>query len=177
MNVAILTESLNTHSGSRAPLELANSLVKNNKNKITIYVRNKSTKESAKNLSSKIKVKFVPKGSLLKIFLSLIRDFNRQNYDIISSNATFSVFLPAALSNKPLVTTYHGTQWNVWGNKYFTNKNLELLLHFMDFFTNIFIWIRTCPIFLFSKKVITISKYTSREDKRYYLRPSQHVYW
>src|SRR3989344_2632091 len=177
MNIAILTESLDAHSGSRAPLELAKSLAQNNKNKITIYAREKSDNDNVENLPSKIKIQLIPKGSVFKIFLSLIRDFNRQNYDIISSNATFSVFLPAALSNKPLVTTYHGTQWNVWGNKYFTNKNLELLLHFMDFFTNIFIWIRTCPIFLFSKKVITISKYTSREAKRYYLRPSQHVYW
>ena len=177
MNIAILTESLDAHSGSRAPLELAKSLALNNKNKITIYAREKSAKESVKNLSNKIKVKFIPKGSVFKIFLSLIRDFNRQNYDIISSNATLSVFLPAALSNKPLVTTYHGTQWDVLENKFFTNKNLRLLVHFMDFFTNIFIWMKTCPIFLFSKKVITISKYTSREAKSYYLRPSQHVYW
>lgn len=177
MNIAILTNSLDPHSGSRAPLELAKSLASTKQNKITLYIRNKNSQKNPSFLSSRIKIKFIEKKPFFKTFFSLLGEFNAQNYDIMCSNATLSVFLPAALSNKTLVTTYHGTQWNVWENKFFTNKNLKSLIHFMDFFTNIFIWIKTFPIFLFSKKIIAISKYTSREAKGYYLRTSQHVYW
>lgn len=177
MNVAILTISLDPHSGSRAPIELAKALAQNKKNKITLYVKNEYSQKNFALIPRNIKIKFFGQKSFIKTFFSLLTDFNTQNYDVICSNATFSVFLPAALSNKPLVTTYHGTQWNVWENKFFTHNNLRLLLHFMDFFTNIFIWMKTSPIFLFSKKVITISRYTSREAKSYYLRPAKYVYW
>ena len=177
MNIAILADSLNTHSGSRAPIELAKALASTNRNNVTLYIRNNYSQKNRSLLPNRIKLKLIERKSFFKTFFSLLRDFNAENYDIMCSNATLSVFLPAALSNKPSITTYHGTQWNVWENKFFKNKNLRLLLHFMDFFTNIFIWIKTCPIFLFSKKVITISKYTTQEGKSYYLRPSQHVYW
>ncbi len=177
MNIAILTNSLDPHSGSRAPLELAKSLASAKQNKITLYIRNKNSQKNPGLLSSRIKIKFIEKKPFFKTFFSLLGEFNAQNYDIMCSNATLSVFLPAVLSNKTLVTTYHGTQWNVWENRFFTNKNLGLLLRLMDFFTNIFIWTKTSPIFLFSKKIITISRYTSREAKGYYLRSSQPVYW
>src|SRR3990167_877273 len=177
MNIAILTDTLNSHSGSRAPIELAKALASTNRNNLTLYIRNNYSQKNRSLLSNRIKLKFIERKSFFKTFFSLLRDFDAGNYDIICSNATISVFLPAALSNKPSITTYHGTQWNVWENKFFTNKNLRLLLHFMDFFTNIFIWMKTYPIFLFSKKIITISKYTAQEAKSYYLRPSQHVYW
>lgn len=177
MNIAILTESLDAHSGSRAPLELAKSLALNNKNKITIYARKKSAKDNAENLPSKIKIIFIPKGSVFKIFLFLIRDFNHQNYDIMSSNATLSVFLPAVLSNKPVVTTYHGTQWDIWKNKMFINTRPKFTADIMDLFTNILIWVKTYPIFLFSQKVVTISNYTSLEAKTYYLKTPKVIAW
>lgn len=177
MDIAILTNSLDPHSGSRAPIELAKALASTKKNRVTLYTRNKNSRKNPDLLANRIKIKLIERKSFFKTFFSLLGDFNAGNYDIMCSSATLSVFLPAALSNKPLVTTYHGTQWNVWENKFFTNKNLRLPVHFMDFFTNILIWMKTCPIFLFSKKVITISKYTSREAKSYYLRSSQHVYW
>lgn len=177
MKIAILINSLDPHSGSRAPIELTRALAGNKKNKVTLYVKNKFSSKNPDQLPKRIRIKFIQKKSLIKTFLTLLKDFNTQNYDIMCSNATFSVFLPAALSNTTLVTTYHGTQWNVWENKFFNNRHLKLLIRIMDFLTNIFIWIKTSPIFLFSKKVISISKYTSQEAKSHYLRSSQSVYW
>ncbi len=177
MKIAILTNSLDPHSGSRAPIELAKALASKTKNKVTLYVKNKYSQKNLDQFPKRVKITLIQKNSFIKTFFTLLKDFNTQNYDIMCSNAALSVFLPAAISNKTLVTTYHGTQWNVWENKFFNNKNLRLPIYIMDSFTNIFIWIKTSPIFLFSKKVITISKYTSREAKKYYLRSSQSVYW
>ncbi len=177
MKIAILTNSLDPHSGSRAPIELSKALAGNKKNEVTLYVKNKYSQKNLVLFPRKVKIKFIQKNSFTKTFFTLLGEFNTQNYDIMCSNATLSVFLPAALSNKTLVTTYHGTQWNVWENKFFNKRHLKLPIRIMDFLTNIFIWIKTSPIFIFSKKVITISKYTSKEAKKYYLRSSQPTYW
>lgn len=177
MKIAILTNSLDPHSGSRAPIELAKALASKTKNSVTLYVKNKYSQKNPDQFPKRVRIMFIQKNSFIKTFFALLKDFNTQNYDIMCSNAALSVFLPAVLSNKTLVTTYHGTQWNVWVNKFSNKKNLRLPIYIMDYLTNIFIWIKTSPIFIFSKKVITISKYTSQEAKKYYLRSSQSVYW
>ena len=110
MNIAILTDTLNSHSGSRAPIELAKALASTNRNNLTLYIRNNYSQKNRSLLSNRIKLKFIERKSFFKTFFSLLRDFDAGNYDIICSNATISVFLPAALSNKPSITTYHGTQ-------------------------------------------------------------------
>ena len=177
MNIAILTESLDSHSGSRAPLELAKSLAINNQNKLTIYTREKPAGCDIDNLPNKIKIKFIPKGSVFKIFLSLIRDFNSQNYDIMSSNATLSVFIPAALSKIPVVTTYHGTQWKVWANKLFPSSRFRKVTKTLDFCINILIWVKTLPIFLLSDFVVSISGYAKREARNTYFSKTKKIYW
>ena len=49
MDIAVITQSVNTHSGSRAPLELAKNLSKNNDISIYSYPHN-SDKNLIENL-------------------------------------------------------------------------------------------------------------------------------
>ena len=125
MKIAIVAEAVETHSGSRAEVELAKQFVKLG-HRITFYAHHDlSTKQAKVELESAgVKVKLIksPKIKIIGKFiggLSLTRMLKRDCPDIISAHTTLPFLIGAKLSGITVVSTYYGTQLDVWIDKIF----------------------------------------------------------
>ena len=177
MNIAIITDSIEYKSGSRSQIELAKILSK--ENRITLIGNSKgSQKKLISDLNrasiSSISIPNLPSWVKTYKYLSY---FNKSGYDLILSSATLSLFLAAALSKVPLISIYHGSQWNVLENKFFTWPGPKKLLFPLDILANIFIWFKSYPIFLMSNSVASISSHAKKDAQRLYFAKTKKIYW
>src|SRR3990167_3760397 len=131
--IAILTEIISSHSGSRFAIELAKSLSKLGNN-ITLYAFNtnedKSLTKSLKGKEIKVTTFKEKSGILNKIKphgkLTNILRKEKFNFAISCSKAPF--FLSAKLAGIPVVKIYMGTQFNA----YLENKLPHERINFID---------------------------------------------
>lgn len=177
LKIAILAQTISPHSGARSVIELARSLARNNQ--VTIYTKYEKPEKNSSNehLGNTVNIKSFKRFSPFSSFCKKLLEFKKSNYDIICANTTLSTFLPSAFSGKPLVATYHGTQWNVWSNKMFLQNNFSYFFLPLDIATNILIWLKTFPLFLLSRKTVAVSNYAANEAKRYYFASPKPIYW
>ena len=172
MKIVILTEILSTHSGSRAPIELAKQL--SSDNKITLFTyslkADEKVKKELQNLGIKVfliePVKF-PLGKLLAAFKFL--PFLK-NYDLISFHGTLPVFLVAKLSDLPIIQTYYGTQLDAYLEKFLPFQEPSLKDKFFNLFGNQLVLLIQKVYFRLSTQTIAISQYTKEEAKKLYGR-------
>lgn len=180
MNIAIIIQSLNTHSGSRAPLELARNLAKNNH--VTIY---SYPYDSDKNLNralgrqgvKTILLPYTGKSitNQLKNTFALSKILRRANHDIISSHCLPPLFMATWFLKIPTVATYYGTQKNVLEEKFFPEK-LSPTNYLAEKILNLVIFLQQWIIINASSKTIAISKYSTKEAGKFYHRKLNHIY-
>lgn len=172
MKIAILTEILSTHSGSRAPVELAKHLSLSNEITLIVYAL-KTEKRVKRELEKKgVKVFLInspkiPFGRWLVAFKVLP---HLRGQDIISFHGTLPTFLVAKLSGLPLVKTYYGTQLNAYLERLLPYQKPTLKDKFLNWLGNKLILIVQRIYFRLSDQVVAISKYTSKEAKKLYGR-------
>ncbi len=168
MKIAILTEILSTHSGSRAPIELAKSLSLDNK--VTLmafaYKSEKGVKEELEKQGIKVILAAIPPLPLGKWLAAFTFLPHLKDKDIISFHGTLPTFLVARLSGIPLVTTYYGTQLNAYLERLLPTQKPNLKDKILNWLVNQAILITQKVYFCLSNQSVAISKYTSCEAKK-----------
>lgn len=170
MKIAILTEILSTHSGSRAPIELAKSLSLHNKITLLAYsflaekgVQNELEKRGVKVvLVNPPKIPFGKWWAAFKFFPHLKKS------EIISFHGTLPTFLVAKLSGRPLIKTYYGTQLDAYYEKLLPEVKPSLKDKYLNWLGNQVILCIQRIYFGLSTQVVAISTYTSQEAKKLY---------
>lgn len=181
MRIGILTEIINNHSGSRAPLEIARHLALQ-KNEITIYaydfMRDEKTQKSLERSGLKIVLFKKPAIPFLGKYIASIRLFKtilRDNPDIMTFSGTPPFFLAARLTLKPIIRIYQGVQFDAYLEKKIPGQKLSILDNCINRLANIVIFLIDLTSFRLSTGVIAISKYSKMEGKRLYKRSADKV--
>ena len=104
MKVALVTKSLSTSSGARAPFELALHL--QSFCDITIFAEAKNAQKDLKNKLKNLK--------LYKNPMHLYQLLKLGDFDVISFHSTFLEMIAAKLTGIPIVRTYYGTQFDAY---------------------------------------------------------------
>lgn len=182
MKIALVSHAVDTHSGSRAPIELAKAFVKLGHEVFFFAYREISNSKAVKELeSAKVKVILIksPKYKFIGRILSLItltKELRILKPDIISSHTMLPFILGAKLSGYPIVYTYMGTQLDVWNDKIFPrtpNIGDKLINNALNFLIIISIKVQI----LISNHVIAFSKYCAKEIYALYDKKAPVVYW
>lgn len=174
MDIALITQLINSHSSSRVPLELAKNFALNNK--VTIYsYPDRNDKNLIANLKKlNIKVILLPNlsdslSNQIKNTVSLAIMLNKANHDIISSHCLLPLFSATWFCQKPTVSTYYGTQQNTVTEKTFPKKMVAKDI-LMEKVLNMIIFFMQWLIVNTTSKTVTISNYARGEAKKKYHR-------
>ena len=180
MDIAVIVHSLNTHSGSRAPIELAKNLTKNNR--VTLYSYPDNIDKNLIKTLEKLKIKTILlpyKGNSvinqIKNTFALSKRLNHAKHDIISSHCLPPLFMATWFSNTPTVATYYGTQKNILKEKNFPKKISPLNI-FSQRILNLIIFAEQWIIVNTTSKTVAISKYTMHEADKSYHRKLSFIY-
>ena len=174
--IAVLVETINSHSGSRAPIEIAKGL-KNLGIKVTIIGFSNNLDLSLKKdlLKSGININTFPKfASFIKSRLlpdfRIVKILKRGNFDL----AIAAVFLPsvaaAKLANLPILKIYMGTQFNAYLEKFNPDEKINLKDKFFNTFVNVVIYTFELISLTLANHIVAISNYCAQEIKRLYFK-------
>lgn len=170
MKIAILTEILSTHSGARAPIELAKNLSGNNQITLISYAQkaDQQLKKELEKLGIKIALVTPPRlpfGRYLAIkkFCPIL-----QNQQIISFHGTPPTFLAAKLSGRPLVQTYYGTQLNAYQERFLPGETLAWKQRFANWLVNQLTFLIQRLYLSLSPKSVAISHFAQKEVEHLY---------
>lgn len=166
MHVAIITKSATTHSGARAPIDLASALRKSCD--VTIFAE---AKNAQKDLKSKLK-----KLKLYKNPMHLYQLLKLGDFDVISFHSTFLEMIAAKLTGIPIVRTYYGTQFDAYLEKFLPDQKPDISAKIINSFANFAIWANQKFMLLLSNQVIAISIATQKELKKLYGKESRVIY-
>lgn len=181
MKIGILTEIINFHSGSRAPLEIARhlSLIGND---VTIYAYNhmldKTALKSLKMDNVKVKLIQRPKTKFFSKQLAiskLYRLLKADSPDIMTFSGTPPFFIAAKLTGIPIVRIYQGVQFDALLENILPNLKPTILQNLLNKLANIAIFIIDFSSFRLSNGVVCISKYAQDEGKHLYRRQADVV--
>lgn len=172
MKIALITQQINTRSGSRAPIELAIHLGKIIKVDVFSYDSNldkkvKNQLEENKNIN----LYTFPGNTLLNKLRSsqkLISLLKKSEYDLISFHAALPLFLTAWFSRIPIIKTYYGTQLNGYLERKLPNQKINTSDRILNLLGNFWILTSDKIQFLLSQNQIAISHYTAREAEILY---------
>jgi len=177
--IAILTEQIGTHSGSRAGVELAKHLLPINKS-ITLYSYKKNVDQEEVKKLKKLKVKIITftKPILTSRFfpdLNLLKALRYEKPDFAIFCGTLPFFLSAKLANIKTIRIYMGTQFNAYLENKLPNENKNPFDIIANYLTNLYIYINELITVCFSTNIIAISKYAGFELTRLYKRKADRI--
>ena len=178
MKIAVLTEILSTHSGSRAPIELAKHLSLNNKVTLMAYSFKTDSKVKQELEKSGVAVILIDVPNILfgKWLVAFKFLPHLKGNDIISFHGTLPVFLVARLSGIPLVQTYYGTQLDAYLERLLPYQKNNFKDKFLNFLGNKITLLIGRVYLGLSNKVIAISQYGSLEAKKFYGQEIPFIY-
>lgn len=96
--------------------------------------------------------------------------------DVISFHSTFPYFIFCKLLNKPIVTTYYGTQFNAYLERFLPNTRLSFTHTIINHLVNIIIYTLEKLIVSLSDQVVAISHSSAVEVENLYHRHVSYVY-
>ncbi len=183
MKIAIITDSCDLYSGSRAAVELAIALkqIKEVKEVLFIAFSTYANSEAISKLNSaKVKLYLIPNqhNNILSRFISgraLLRIAQLRQVDILSLHISLPLFFWSKLLPKPSLYTYYGTQFDAYlENKFGEQKTF--LHSILNLFFNIAIYFsHTIPLIM-SGNIVTISQYCVEELRKLYRVKANYVY-
>lgn len=181
-DIGVVAEIIHATSGARAAIELAISLAKLG-HTISFYAcdtaKNPQTVSYLKRNGITVYTVSFPTTKLLGRLVGAVKLYKllcNSNHQVLQVQAVPSFFMAATLSDKPIVTTYYGTQLNVLRERLLPNSLLIPFVSLFDKLVNVIILIKSAPSVLFADKVISISKYCKYELRRYYKINSDVIY-
>lgn len=176
LKIGILTEIINFHSGSRAPLEIARHLSILGQ-KVTVYAYNTMLDNRAKTSLQKdgVKIRIIKRFNLPYFgkyvsTIALFKILKKNPPDIITFSGTLPFFIAAKISGIPIIRVYMGTQFDA----YLERKNPDEKIFFwekaINKLTNLYIFISELIPFKLSTKIVSISNFAKREGEILYRR-------
>lgn len=178
MKIAIITETLSTHSGSRAPIELAKHL--SLKNQITVLAYDIKTDYRVKRQFEKagIQIKLVkPLNFLFGKYFSALKFLPElKKNDLISFHGTLPSFLATKISGVPVIKTYYGTQLDAYLERFLPGQKISFKDRLFNRLVNQIILLKEKINFLLATEIIGISKYTSKEAQKLFGRKIPFIY-
>ena len=182
LKIAVVSHAADTHSGSRAPIELAKAFAKKGHEVFFFAYKEISKTEAIKELKyAKIDVRLIkiPENKLLGKLLpsfALAKDLKRIKPNIISTQAKLPFILGAKLSGIPVAYTYMGTQLDIWLDRIFPSQP-NYLDNIINIFLNWLIKLNTIIQLSTTSYIITFSKYCKNELDLLYHKKSSYVFW
>ncbi|MBI2327837.1 glycosyltransferase family 4 protein [Candidatus Curtissbacteria bacterium] len=179
LKIAILTEIIDYHSGSRAPLQIAKYLAKLQKITVYAYDHQKDPKVIAdlkKNGVTTILIttpKIPPVSRYLAAF-NLTQKLRSHSPNVILFAGTLTSFLAAKLTTIPIIRIYMGTQLDAYLEKVFPQK-ITFLDKLLNFLANCYIFATNLITYRLSDKIVAISHYAASEGKKLYGRAVDKV--
>ncbi len=181
LDIGVLCEIIDNHSGSRAPLEIASHLAALNQ-KVTIYAYDYKLNRRAKaDLKRKnVKVILIKKPNIPFIgkyagAITLLKILRTRRHQIMTYCAMFPFFLAGILSGTPIVRIYQGTQFDALLERKLPGEKLNLFEKVTNFFANIYIYSIELTTTHFSKGIVAISKYAKKEAEKLYFKKVDRV--
>ena len=172
LDIAIISHLINTHSGARAPLELAGYLSR--KNKVTFYafsqMQDKKLIQKLRNKNLKFTRMPYKNTTLINKFkntLYLSHLLKKRKHDVISSHCLLPLFFGLFFTKTPVISTYYGTQKNAYLEKIFP-KDPNYFQKILNLIANQVIYFNQWIILNLSTKSIAISIFTQKEAKKNY---------
>lgn len=174
MKIAVLTEIISTHSGSRAPLEIAKNLARLNQ-KVTVYAHahmlDIRTQRDLQKQNVSVKVFNKPNLPVVGKYIAAIKLLKALRLDkpqIMTYSGTFPFFAAGILSGIPIVRIYQGTQFDAFLERKIPGEITNLTDKLINFTANVYIYIVEFLTTHLSKGLITISEFTRTEAERLY---------
>lgn len=181
LNIAVLTEIINFHSGSRAPLEIARHLSRL-RNNVTVYAFNSMHDSKAKKSLEKDKVKIilikknkVPYFGKYLSAITLYKILKKERPDIMTFSGTPAFFFAAKLTKIPLIRIYMGTQFNAFLERKIPGANIAISEKLINFIANIYIYIIDFISFRLASGIVAISQYSKRIGQKLYKKNASAV--
>ncbi|MBI2011693.1 glycosyltransferase family 4 protein [Candidatus Daviesbacteria bacterium] len=181
IKIAVITESINNHSGARAPLELAKNLSLLG-NEIRVYSYNNNLDKTA---LKELKASKVTASLLSKIrtpFLSrslpdlrLTKKIWQDKPQVIIFCGSFPSFWGSRLTFIPLIRIYMGTQFGAFKENFLPNTKLSPIQLAINLLTDCFIFLTELLMVYSASYVIAISNYAAVELKRLYNKKANKV--
>lgn len=177
--IAILTEQINTHSGSRAAIELAKQLMPINKSiRLYSYRNNLDQQEMNKLKKHKLKITTFKKSAIIGKFfpnLKLLKILRHARPDFVIFCGTLPFFLSAKLAGIKIIRIYMGTQFDAYLENKLPNESKNLPGIIINYICNIYIYLNELVTIKLSTHIITISKFTALELYRLYNRKTDCI--
>lgn len=178
--IAILTESVSSHSGARAPVEIAKNLAKFG-HEVEIFA--KKGKHDLKLIRelTKFKVKTVlldsPKTLMSRFLpnLELLGILKKQKPDLAILAAQLPYHLSAKLAQIKTVRIYMGTQFNANLEKKLPDEQINILDQLINFTSNLIIYLSEFISNWIAEEIVAISIYCAQELRRLYKKDADQV--
>lgn len=181
MRIGVLTEIVNFHSGSRAPLEIARhlSLLGNG---VTVYAYSHMLDPRAQKslIADNVRIKLIEKSKnrfLAKQLAArtLYKLLKTDSPDITTFSGTPPFFIAAKLTGIPIVRIYQGVQFDALLENLLPDQKPTFAQIFLNKLANIAIFAIDFMSFRLSNGVVSISKYAAQEGEKLYGRKSDVV--
>lgn len=174
LKIGILTEIINFHSGSRAPLEIARHLAKLG-HEVTVYAIDTMLDPKAKASLKKDGVKIIifkrvniPYFGKWITSISLFIALKKAPQDIMTFSGTMPFFAAGKLTGKPIVRIYQGTQFDALLENTIPEAKITIWLNLLNIIANIYIYLNDFISFRLSDGIICISKFAKDEGEHLY---------
>lgn len=183
LNIGVITEIIDLHSGSRAPLEIAINLAKL-KHKVTIYAHSHMEDKNAKRALEKHGIKVItinrPHFPIIGKYIAaakLFRILKKQKHQIMTYSGMLPFFLAGTLSGIPIVRIYQGTQFNAYLEKKIPDEKPTNAEKLINYIANVYIYLVERLTTSLSAGVVTISQVSKKEaEKLYGKKVNQVIY-
>lgn len=181
LKIGLLTEIINDHSGSRAPLEIGKHLAKLGHD-TTIYgydhMQDQNTKAALEHCGVKVKVVTQMKIPIVGKYISAISLFKILKNDkpqLLTFSGTPPFFLAGYFARIPVMRIYQGVQFDAVLENKTPGEKITLSEWLLNKFANMVIFLIDFMSFRLSKAVVTISKYAKQEGSLLYKREADAV--
>lgn len=179
--IAVLTEAINNHSGSRAPLEIAKNL-KRLGYEITIISYSNSLDQIIKSELQKLEIEVLvfakfknPIANRILPDIRIVKVLRKGNFDLSLAAAFLPAILAAKIVNVPILKIYMGTQFNAYLEKFNPDEKIGLFDRLINIFSNTIIYSLEFTSIWISNYVIAISNFCSKELQKIYFKKSDSV--
>lgn len=178
--IAILTESVSSHSGARAPIEIAKNLKKDGFSVTIFATKNKKSADLILDLKKLgIKVTLLDESALFPaIFLpnlNLLKFLKKQKPDMVLLAARLSFHLSAKLANIKTCRIYMGTQFNAYLEKKLPDEQINIQDQLINFMSNLIIYLSEFISNWIADHIVAISIYCAQETRRLYKKDTDQV--
>lgn len=173
ISIGVLTEIVSSHSGARAPLEIAAHL-RDLGHDVTVYAYETHQDEVILRYLICHGVRIItiakPKFSRYIAIPDIYRRLKKNTHQVLYFSGTPPFFIAGLLSLTPIVRMYQGTQFDAYLEKFLPNQKIPIFHKWINAIFNCLIYVIELMSFRLSEAVVAISHFAANEGKILYKR-------